>query len=395
METGIPKLDEFLGGGIPKGKSLVYYIEPSVEGEVFGKQTIYTTLKQGGNGIFVVTNTTPALINNQFKEFGWDIDSFKGRFIFIDAYTPLIGATSKEKYVVSNPDNIEDFSRTIREALKELPPSTILFGSLSTVMDLCGEKETIEAVKIWNKIAELYQHVIVYNFTAWPYSQDALNLIKTDLFNAVITIGGLAERVIFGQYFSIHKADWIKETKKSSLFRILRPGGIKLYIPKILVTGPFDSGKSTVMHALSNRAISVGRLGTTVALDHGHVDYKGFSADIFGTPDNERFDPIIKLLSGESMGVFLIVDSTNPTYFIRAKQMLEITKSYGLPYVVIANKQDLPGALAPEEIRAQFDLPMDVPIVPVVAKDKKGVFEAFELLIEKITGGVGRLKNPQ
>jgi signal recognition particle receptor subunit beta len=88
------------------------------------------------------------------------------------------------------------------------------------------------------------------------------------------------------------------------------------------------------------------------------------------------------------MGVFLIVDSTNPTDFVRAKQMLEITKSYGLPYVVIANKQDLPEALSPEEIRKQFSLPEEVSIIPAVAKDKIGIFEAFEILIDKITGGI-------
>lgn len=387
VETGIPKLDEFLNGGIPKGKSLVYYIQPGVEGEVFGIQTVYNSLKNGGNCVLVVSSTIPDILKSQFKEFGWDIQPFVSRLFCVDAYNPLIGAPSNEKYVVSNPDSIEGFNKIITGLIKELPPSTIVFGSLSTIMDLCGEKETIEAVREWNKMAMLYDHIMVYNFTAWPYSEETLELIKGELFNAVISIGGIAERVIFGQYFGILKSDWAKEIKKSMLFRVLRPGGIKLYIPKILVTGPFDSGKSTFVHALSTRAISVDRLGTTIAMDHGHVDYKGFSADIFGTPGQERFDPIIKLLSGESMGVFLIVDSTNPTDFIRAKHMLEITKSYGLPYVVIANKQDLPGALMPEEIRAQFNLPADVPIVPAVAKDRKGVFEAFEVLIDKITGG--------
>lgn len=388
IETGIPKLDEFLGGGIPKGKSIVYYIQPGVEGEIFGLQTIYSSLKKGKTGVFVVSSTIPDIIKGQFREFGWDIHQFKDKFFFVDAYDTLIGAPSNERFVVSNPDNIEAFSKTITDAMKELPSSTIVFGSLSTIIDLCGEKETIEAVREWNKMAKIYDHVMVYNFTAWPYSEETLKAIKEDIFNAVISVGGIAERVIFGQYFGIFKSDWTNEIKKSMLFRILRPGGIKLYIPKILVTGPFDSGKSTFVHALSTRAISVDRLGTTIALDHGHVDYKGFSADIFGTPGQERFDPIIKLLSGESMGVFLIVDSTNPTDFIRAKQMLEITKSYGLPYVIIANKQDLAGALTPEEIRTQFNLPLDVPIVPVVAKDKKGVYEAFEVLIDKITGGL-------
>ncbi len=388
VETGIPKLDDFLGGGIPKGKSLVYYSQPGVEGEIFGLQTVHGALKNGGTCVFVVSSTMPDIIKDQFKEFGWDMNSFKDKLFFVDSYNPLIGAASDEKYVVSNPDNIECFNKTITDIIKELPPSTIVFGSLSTIMDLCGEKETIQAVRNWNKLAMLYNHILVYNFTAWPYSDQTLDLIKGNLFNSVITIGGIAERVIFGQYFGILKSDWVEISRKSMLFRVLRPGGIRIFIPKILVTGPFDAGKSTFVHALSTRAISVDRLGTTIAMDHGHVDYKGFSADIFGTPGQERFDPIIKLLSGESMGVFLVVDSTNPSDFVRAKHMLDITKSYGLPYVIIANKQDLPGALKPEEIRKQFHLPEDVPVISVVAKDKKGVYEAFEVLIDRITGGV-------
>jgi len=388
IETGIPKLDKFLGGGIPRGKSLVYYSQPGVEGEIFGLQTVYGTLKSGGTCVFVVSSTIPDIVKGQFAEFGWDISSFKDKLFFVDSYNPLIGAPSNEKYIVSNPDKIEDFNKTIMDIIKELPPSTIVFGSLSTIMDLCGEKETIEAVRTWNKMAMLYDHTIVYNFTAWPYSDETLNLIKGDLFNSIISIGGIAERVIFGQYFGIMKSDWAEVSRKSMLFRVLRPGGIKIFIPKILVTGPFDAGKSTFVHALSTRAISVDRLGTTIAMDHGHVEYKGFSADIFGTPGQERFDPIIKLLSGESMGVFLIVDSTNPSDFIRAKHMLDITKSYGLPYVVVANKQDLPGALNPEEIREQFHLPEDIPIVRAVAKDKIGVYEAFEVLLDRVTGGI-------
>ncbi len=85
------------------------------------------------------------------------------------------------------------------------------------------------------------------------------------------------------------------------------------------------------------------------------------------------------------MGIFLVVDSTNTKDFVRAKQMLEITKAYGLPLVVIANKQDQSGALKPEEIRSHFNIPESVQILPAVADKGEGVFEAFETLVDKIT----------
>lgn len=388
VETGIPKLDEYLNGGIPKGKSMIYFNHPGVEGDVFGMQTLYHNLAKGGTCVYVTSSSNPETLKDQFKEFGWNIRQFGERLLMIDGYSSLIGGLSTENYVVSDPENIDSMTEMIDRAMKDVPKgSIIMVGSLSTIMDLCGEENTIKAIKMWNKMAMVKEHVFIYNFTAWPYDESTLKSIKSEIFNCVISIGGIAERVIFGQYFGVLKTDWSKVEVHSMLFRILRPGGIRIYIPKILVTGPFNAGKSSFIHSLSTRAVSVDRLGTTIALDHGHIDYKGFSADIFGTPGQERFDPIIKMISGEAMGIFLIVDSTLPKDFIRAKQMLEITKGYGLPYIIVANKQDLPGALSVDEIRNHFNIPEDVPIVSTVATSKKGIYEAFDILVEKITGG--------
>lgn len=218
IKTGIHEMDKLLAGGIPEGKSLVYYIQPGVEGDIFGLRTIYNTLKNGGRSVFVASSTSPDIIKNQFKDFGWGYNSFKDNFFFVDAYNPLIEVPSKEKYVALNPYDIQEFSKIIVDLLSELPPSTVVFGSLSTIMDLCGEKETIEAVKKWNKMAMLYNHVMIYNFTAWSYSMETLDLIKKQLFNAVITIGGIAEEVIFSQYFGVIKLDWKKETRESNTF---------------------------------------------------------------------------------------------------------------------------------------------------------------------------------
>jgi small GTP-binding protein len=385
METGIPKLDDYLHGGVPMGKTLVYYAYPGVEGTVFGMQSLCHAMSNGISGVYIASSTEPHRIREQFIEFGWDADEYGDRFAIIDAFSGLIGADSHERYVVADPEDARSLTQCIKNAMEDLrEPSVIVFESLSTVMDLCGESETLDAIEEWNQYAMLYDHAMIYNFTAWPYSDDTLLSIKEDVCDSTISVGGIAGEVIFGQYFGVLKANWTDAVRKFILFKVLKPGGVRAYIPKILVTGPFDAGKSTFVHALSTRAVSVDRLGTTIALDHGHVDHKGFAADIFGTPGQARFDPIIKLISGEAMGVFLVLDSTRAEDFARGKQMLEITRSFGLPVVIVANKQDCDGALTLEDIRGKLDMPENLLIMPAVATTGEGVFEAFETLIDMV-----------
>lgn len=385
METGIPKLDDYLHGGVPMGKTLVYYAYPGVEGTVFGMQSLCHAMSNGISGVYVASSTEPHRIREQFIEFGWDADEYGDRFAIIDAFSGLIGADSHERYVVADPEDARSLTQCIKNAMEDLrEPGVIVFESLSTVMDLCGESETLDAIEEWNQYAMLYDHAMIYNFTAWPYSDDTLLSIKEDVFDSTVSVGGIAGEVIFGQYFGVLKANWTDVIRKCVLFKVLKPGGVRAYIPKILVTGPFDAGKSTFVHALSTRAVSVDRLGTTIALDHGHVDHKGFAADIFGTPGQARFDPIIKLISGEAMGVFLVLDSTRAEDFARGKQMLEITRSFGLPVVIVANKQDCDGTLTLEDIRGQLDMPENMVIMPAVATTGEGVFEAFETLIDMV-----------
>jgi len=126
---------------------------------------------------------------------------------------------------------------------------------------------------------------------------------------------------------------------------------------------------------------------TTIAMDIGHLEYKGFMADIFGTPGQERFDMILDVLSREAVGAFILIDSTAPESFARAKEMIRKTRAEAIPKVVVANKQDLPGALSPEEIRAKMKLGEDVPIVPASVTEGWGVMEALDTLLGLLYGG--------
>ncbi|MEE8402816.1 MAG: ATPase domain-containing protein [Candidatus Hydrothermarchaeaceae archaeon] len=381
LETGIPRLDGFLGGGIPEGKTLLYYVNPGVEGKVFIMQSLYHNLQKGRKAVFVTSSVDPKSLRHEFSDFGWDLEEFGDNLVIVDGYSKIMGIDSEEKYVVEDPNSIESLNETLQAAVGGREKVLVAFASLSTVIDMCGEEKTLEYVKKWNKNLMLNDSIGLYNFVAWPYSKETLTRIKEELFNTVIVVKGIAERFIYGQYYGVLKADWTDVSQKYVLFRSLRPGGVKAFIPKLLVTGAFNAGKTTFVHNLSNRAVSVDRLGTTIALDHGHLDHEGFSVDIFGTPGQERFDPILKMLGGEAMGIFLVVDSTKPDHFVRAKEMIELTKGSGLPFIIVANKQDLPDALSIEEIREKMRIGDKIKIIPVVATEKQGLIEAFETLV--------------
>ena len=211
-------------------------------------------------------------------------------------------------------------------------------------------------------------------FTEWPYEKSVLDKVH-ELSDGIVRLSAIEEKVIFRQYFKIQKLRWGKISSKRYPFKIFAPGGIKIYIPKVLVIGPFNAGKTSFIHTASSSAISVDRRSTTVALDYGHVRYKGFSVDLFGTPGQERFDPILRQLGGEALGVILIVDATKPETFPRAREMIKESKTLGLPYVLVANKANLKNALSPEEIREIFALPENVSIIPTTADNLKFVRE--------------------
>lgn len=69
--THIPKLDDFLSGGIPEGSSILFCAVPGVECEAFGYQIINGMVEDGSTG-FIFTNVTePNNIIYEFSRYGW------------------------------------------------------------------------------------------------------------------------------------------------------------------------------------------------------------------------------------------------------------------------------------------------------------------------------------
>lgn len=394
IKTGIPILDDYLKGGIPIGKTVLYYATPGADSEVFGMQTAYSNLANNGVCYFVTSKTSPDAVRSGFKEYGWDLKPHSSRLAIVDDYSALVGAPSREPISVKDPQSIESIDETISSIIEIISPGDMLaFASISTIFEECGGTEEagdelLEYIKKWNKTAALNGGIVVYSFNDRGYDPAFIERMKKGMCNASVIIGRVSGNGRYGQYFKLYSCDWSKPQELPTLYKTVRPGGIKIYIPKIIVTGPHSAGKSTFVRTAASlsqdKSVSVDRMGTTVAMDHAHIMLKGFTTDIFGTPGQARFAPIMKAIARDTMGIILIVDSTNPQDLGSAADILKTVNRDRTPYIVVANKQDIKGAMSAEEIRSSMNIPDSVPVMRASALDSADVERALESMINKI-----------
>jgi small GTP-binding protein len=155
---------------------------------------------------------------------------------------------------------------------------------------------------------------------------------------------------------------------------------------KMVVTGPFNSGKTEFIQSVSEiNVVSTERKissesekvkeTTTVAMDFGRITVdQDLVLYLFGTPGQKRFDFMWEILSEGMLGFIVMVDSTRPETFREARSILETFRAYApTPYVVAANKQDLPDAWDLDDIRLALRLSSKVKLLKCVATQKETV----------------------
>jgi small GTP-binding protein len=166
---------------------------------------------------------------------------------------------------------------------------------------------------------------------------------------------------------------------------------------KMVVTGPFNAGKTEFIQTVSEidvvsteRKISSEaervKEATTVAMDFGRITVDdSLVLYLFGTPGQKRFDFMWEILSEGMLGFIVMVDSTRPETFREARSILETFRAYApTPYIVSANKQDLPDAWDVEDMRIALRLSPDVKLMPCVSVDKESVKENLLVLLTEI-----------
>jgi len=166
---------------------------------------------------------------------------------------------------------------------------------------------------------------------------------------------------------------------------------------KVVVSGPFNAGKTTFIKAVSEISVlsterqvseSSGEGGgeTTVAMDFGRITITDdIVLYLFGTPGQERFSFMWETLSEGMLGFVLLVDATSPQSVEDARSMIEFFKGMAeVPFVVAANKVDAEDAEAVDLVRTDLGLDTSVPLLPVDARDRESVKAVLIGLLNEI-----------
>ncbi len=186
------------------------------------------------------------------------------------------------------------------------------------------------------------------------------------------------------------------------------------------MTGPFQAGKTTLIHSLDPKAISIERdmkeeyrgekSTTTTGFDLGRVvwvrkesgfmglivpkdeytrevsEYEGWIAkeiELRGVPGQLHFKFVRDTMRSNSDGVLMIVDSSDPGMIGDASAILAETQTaFGdIPIVSIANKQDRHDSVSPEDVANWLGVSESI---GMSAQNRESSKDALILLLRRI-----------
>jgi small GTP-binding protein len=166
---------------------------------------------------------------------------------------------------------------------------------------------------------------------------------------------------------------------------------------KIVVTGPFAAGKTTLIRTISEITVLSTEKGitdetrsrktdTTVAMDFGRITIdRDLVLYLFGTPGQDRFDFMWEILGEGMLGYILLIDSSREDSLQEAVGILEaFRKMARVPFVVALNRAAGVSPADEDNVRSVLALDEDVPVVACDATDRESVKSVLLALLYSV-----------
>ena len=162
---------------------------------------------------------------------------------------------------------------------------------------------------------------------------------------------------------------------------------------KVVVTGPFAAGKTTLIRTISEITVLSTERGvtdstrkrkaeTTVAMDFGRITIdQDLILYLFGTPGQDRFGFMWDDLAVGALGAVVLVDTRRLDDCFPA---IDYFEHLGLPFVVAVNRFDGELHHPIEEVRDALDIDASIPVIQTDARSRESVKDALISLLEVV-----------
>ena len=189
----------------------------------------------------------------------------------------------------------------------------------------------------------------------------------------------------------------------------MRPRGTRPRTLKVVVTGPFDAGKTTLIRTISEttvlsteRPVSERADGhsasTTVAMDFGRLTLPGdLALYLFGTPGQQRFEFMWDILAEGMLGFVLVVDGSaldEREGHEAARIRAHFEELADVPFVVAVNKISGDPDAAVARVRGSLGLGEQAEVIAADVREREDVKRILVTLLREVLERVQQRSGP-
>jgi len=157
VPTGVARLDELLGGGLPEGSATMVYGPPFVGKELLSRLFLLQGLREGMPAILVLTSAGAPEVRAQLTDLDPKFPEWErqGMVRYVDAYSRAIGGEDPVPgcEYVDGPVNMSALALAVNKAAAELlqrhPKHRLILDSVSTLAAAVNAQTTFRFLQVF------------------------------------------------------------------------------------------------------------------------------------------------------------------------------------------------------------------------------------------------------